>query len=45
MICVANKNGSEANCELGNPFKRDAEVRKGYVQASPPYPVSTRCPH
>uniref|UniRef100_A0AAR2IPG4 Integrin alpha-2 domain-containing protein n=1 Tax=Pygocentrus nattereri TaxID=42514 RepID=A0AAR2IPG4_PYGNA len=26
VICVANQNGSQADCELGNPFKRDSEV-------------------
>lgn len=24
--CVANKNGSQADCELGNPFKKNSEV-------------------
>ncbi|CAL1582328.1 unnamed protein product [Knipowitschia caucasica] len=26
MICKANQNGSQAECELGNPFKRDSET-------------------
>ncbi|XP_033961118.1 integrin alpha-6-like isoform X1 [Pseudochaenichthys georgianus] len=26
VSCVANKDGSEAGCELGNPFKRDAQT-------------------
>ncbi|XP_068605398.1 integrin alpha-6-like [Brachionichthys hirsutus] len=26
VTCVANKNGSWADCELGNPFKRDSET-------------------
>uniref|UniRef100_A0A4W4EFD4 Integrin alpha-2 domain-containing protein n=1 Tax=Electrophorus electricus TaxID=8005 RepID=A0A4W4EFD4_ELEEL len=26
VICVANQNGSQADCELGNPFKRNSEV-------------------
>ncbi|XP_052461650.1 integrin alpha-6 isoform X1 [Carassius gibelio] len=26
VICAANQNGSLAECELGNPFKRDSEV-------------------
>lgn len=26
IICTANQNGSQADCELGNPFKRDSEV-------------------
>uniref|UniRef100_A0A4W4EHF5 Integrin alpha-2 domain-containing protein n=1 Tax=Electrophorus electricus TaxID=8005 RepID=A0A4W4EHF5_ELEEL len=26
IICVANQNGSQADCELGNPFKRNSEV-------------------
>ncbi|KAI7809076.1 putative integrin alpha-6, partial [Triplophysa rosa] len=26
VICVANQNGSLADCELGNPFKRDSEI-------------------
>ncbi|XP_056144982.1 integrin alpha-6 isoform X2 [Lampris incognitus] len=26
IICIANINGSHAECELGNPFKRDAEA-------------------
>ncbi|XP_069558662.1 integrin alpha-6 [Brachyistius frenatus] len=26
IICVANQNGSQADCELGNPFKSDSET-------------------
>uniref|UniRef100_A0A3B3UEC1 Integrin, alpha 6b n=1 Tax=Poecilia latipinna TaxID=48699 RepID=A0A3B3UEC1_9TELE len=26
ITCIANKNGSMADCELGNPFKRDSET-------------------
>ncbi|XP_051865617.1 integrin alpha-6-like isoform X2 [Pristis pectinata] len=26
LVCVANTNGSQAECELGNPMKRDTEV-------------------
>ncbi|XP_054622830.1 integrin alpha-6-like isoform X2 [Dunckerocampus dactyliophorus] len=26
VTCTANKNGSKATCELGNPFKRDSET-------------------
>uniref|UniRef100_A0A671SK79 Integrin alpha-6-like n=1 Tax=Sinocyclocheilus anshuiensis TaxID=1608454 RepID=A0A671SK79_9TELE len=26
VICQANQNGSQADCELGNPFKKDAET-------------------
>ncbi|KAM4608315.1 integrin alpha-6 [Polymixia lowei] len=26
IICIANQNGSQAECELGNPFKRDSEA-------------------
>uniref|UniRef100_A0A8D0D9M6 Integrin alpha-2 domain-containing protein n=1 Tax=Sander lucioperca TaxID=283035 RepID=A0A8D0D9M6_SANLU len=26
VTCVANKAGSQADCELGNPFRRDAET-------------------
>ncbi|XP_077010262.1 integrin alpha-6 isoform X3 [Tamandua tetradactyla] len=26
LSCVANQNGSQADCELGNPFKRNASV-------------------
>lgn len=26
VICTANQNGSQADCELGNPFKRDSKV-------------------
>ncbi|XP_030642416.1 integrin alpha-6 [Chanos chanos] len=26
VICTANRNGSQAECELGNPFRRDSEV-------------------
>lgn len=26
IICTANENGSEADCELENPFKRDSQV-------------------
>uniref|UniRef100_A0A672PH89 Integrin alpha-6-like n=1 Tax=Sinocyclocheilus grahami TaxID=75366 RepID=A0A672PH89_SINGR len=25
VICLANQNGSQADCDLGNPFKKDAE--------------------
>uniref|UniRef100_A0A4W5RJM7 Integrin, alpha 6b n=1 Tax=Hucho hucho TaxID=62062 RepID=A0A4W5RJM7_9TELE len=33
VSCVANKNGSQADCELGNPFKRDSEQKVGGVKA------------
>ncbi|KAF7668769.1 hypothetical protein LDENG_00284060 [Lucifuga dentata] len=26
IICIANQNGSQTDCELGNPFKRDSET-------------------
>ncbi|XP_034041834.1 integrin alpha-6 isoform X2 [Thalassophryne amazonica] len=26
IICVVNQNGSQAECELGNPFRRDSEM-------------------
>ncbi|KAF7661523.1 hypothetical protein LDENG_00258880 [Lucifuga dentata] len=26
VTCIANKDGSQADCELGNPFKRDSET-------------------
>ncbi|KAK2839791.1 hypothetical protein Q5P01_013531 [Channa striata] len=26
IICIANQNGSQAECELGNPFKRDSQT-------------------
>ncbi|XP_038576430.1 LOW QUALITY PROTEIN: integrin alpha-6 [Micropterus salmoides] len=26
ITCTANQNGSQADCELGNPFKRDSEA-------------------
>lgn len=26
LSCVANQNGSQVNCELGNPFKRNSSV-------------------
>ncbi|XP_040004466.1 integrin alpha-6 isoform X2 [Xiphias gladius] len=26
IICIANENGSQADCEMGNPFKRDSET-------------------
>uniref|UniRef100_A0A8C9ZGQ0 Integrin subunit alpha 6 n=1 Tax=Sander lucioperca TaxID=283035 RepID=A0A8C9ZGQ0_SANLU len=26
IICTANQNGSQADCELGNPFKRDSKT-------------------
>ncbi|XP_027035125.1 integrin alpha-6b isoform X2 [Tachysurus fulvidraco] len=26
ILCVANQNGSKAECEMGNPFKKDSEV-------------------
>uniref|UniRef100_A0A8C8K7U9 Integrin alpha-2 domain-containing protein n=1 Tax=Oncorhynchus tshawytscha TaxID=74940 RepID=A0A8C8K7U9_ONCTS len=29
VLCLANQNGSQTECELGNPFKRDSEV--GYA--------------
>lgn len=27
IICTVSQNASQADCELGNPFKRDSEVR------------------
>ena len=27
VICIANQNGSQSECDLGNPLKRDSEVR------------------
>ncbi|XP_043939663.1 integrin alpha-7 isoform X2 [Protopterus annectens] len=27
IVCIANQNGSQAECELGNPMKRNAEVK------------------
>ncbi|KAL0963840.1 hypothetical protein UPYG_G00314270 [Umbra pygmaea] len=26
VLCLANQNGSQTECEIGNPFKRDSEV-------------------
>ncbi|XP_053295061.1 integrin alpha-6 isoform X2 [Pleuronectes platessa] len=26
IICIANQNGSQADCDVGNPFKRDSET-------------------
>ncbi|XP_064166998.1 integrin alpha-6-like isoform X1 [Anguilla rostrata] len=34
VLCVANQNGSQTNCALGNPFKRDSEVMF-YIQLTP----------
>uniref|UniRef100_A0A9J8ANQ7 Integrin subunit alpha 6 n=1 Tax=Cyprinus carpio carpio TaxID=630221 RepID=A0A9J8ANQ7_CYPCA len=31
VICAANQNGSQADCELGNPFKRDSEVSQSLL--------------
>lgn len=31
IICTANQNGSQADCELGNPFKRDSKVKGGLM--------------
>ncbi|TRY82544.1 hypothetical protein DNTS_005855, partial [Danionella cerebrum] len=33
IICLANQNGSQADCELGNPFKRDAQKQLQVVKA------------
>ncbi|XP_019466559.1 integrin alpha-7-like [Meleagris gallopavo] len=27
VVCLANQNGSQVECELGNPMKRGAQVR------------------
>ncbi|TMS10086.1 Integrin alpha-6 [Larimichthys crocea] len=32
--CVANKNGSVADCDIGNPFKRDTEPSQVYFSGS-----------
>uniref|UniRef100_A0AAQ5YNH0 Integrin alpha-2 domain-containing protein n=1 Tax=Amphiprion ocellaris TaxID=80972 RepID=A0AAQ5YNH0_AMPOC len=31
IICTANQNGSQADCDLGNPFKRDSQVQTCHV--------------
>ncbi|KAG7227580.1 hypothetical protein INR49_005395 [Caranx melampygus] len=31
VICSTNQNGSQADCELGNPFKRDSKVQTCHV--------------
>lgn len=30
LTCGANQNGSQAECELGNPFKRNSNVSCAY---------------
>uniref|UniRef100_A0AAQ5YKE7 Integrin alpha-2 domain-containing protein n=1 Tax=Amphiprion ocellaris TaxID=80972 RepID=A0AAQ5YKE7_AMPOC len=37
VTCIANKDGSKADCELGNPFKTDAEVRENPLLPSQVY--------
>lgn len=34
IICTANQNGSQADCELGNPFKRDSKVKTCFTCSS-----------
>ncbi|XP_066542093.1 integrin alpha-6 [Hoplias malabaricus] len=41
VICVANQNGSQADCELGNPFKRDSEVTFYIILSTAKISVST----
>ena len=31
LTCVANQNGSQADCELGNPFKRNSSVGDAFT--------------
>lgn len=31
LSCVANQNGSQADCELGNPFKRNSSVSDTFM--------------
>ena len=31
LSCVANQNGSQADCELGNPFKRNSSVGDAFT--------------
>uniref|UniRef100_A0A673AFB4 Integrin alpha-2 domain-containing protein n=1 Tax=Sphaeramia orbicularis TaxID=375764 RepID=A0A673AFB4_9TELE len=35
ITCNANPNGSQAECELGNPFKRDSEVQTSQFYTIP----------
>lgn len=48
LSCVANQNGSQAECELGNPFKRnssvgDASVLRLTVLSTSTVPVDLTC--
>lgn len=38
MRCQANQHGSQVECDLGNPVKRDTKVRK---QRKPPNSVKS----
>ncbi|XP_054888664.1 integrin alpha-6-like isoform X1 [Poeciliopsis prolifica] len=41
VTCIANKNGSMADCELGNPFKRDSETTFYLILGTAGISVST----
>uniref|UniRef100_A0A665WQE7 Uncharacterized protein n=1 Tax=Echeneis naucrates TaxID=173247 RepID=A0A665WQE7_ECHNA len=40
--CTANQNGSQADCELGNPFKRDSETKFYIILSSVDMPLNTK---
>uniref|UniRef100_A0A667Z438 Integrin subunit alpha 6 n=1 Tax=Myripristis murdjan TaxID=586833 RepID=A0A667Z438_9TELE len=41
IICIANQNGSQADCELGNPFKRDSEATFYIILSTVGIPLDT----
>lgn len=46
VVCLANQNGSQVECELGNPMKRGAQVSappKTSIQPSQPRPQPSPC--
>ncbi|CAG09957.1 unnamed protein product, partial [Tetraodon nigroviridis] len=41
IICTAGQNGSQADCELGNPFKRDSQVTFYIILSTKKMPLDT----
>ncbi|XP_067843634.1 integrin alpha-6-like isoform X2 [Heptranchias perlo] len=42
MLCTANQNGSQADCELGNPLKRESEVTFHLIMSTAGITLDTR---
>lgn len=43
LSCVANQNGSQADCELGNPFKRNSSVGDAFTYYTLIFKIPLQC--